>query len=146
MAFQFPLATVLRLRIMIEEREEGLLQKILLNIAGVFADIERIDVQLEECEALRHADTLKPHLGLHLHASYGEIKQLKERRQECEVQLQKLEAERDVQVTIYESARRDREMLSDMREEKRMAYEAEATKREQRILDDTYIARRGRGI
>jgi len=36
-------------------------------------------------------------------------------------------------------------MLTDMREKKRTAYDAEMNKREQKTLDDNYISRRGRG-
>ncbi len=35
-------------------------------------------------------------------------------------------------------------MLTDMREKKRTAYDIEINKREQKILDDNYISRRGR--
>ena len=35
-------------------------------------------------------------------------------------------------------------MLTDMREKKRTAYDSDMSKREQKTLDDNYIARRGR--
>jgi hypothetical protein len=35
-------------------------------------------------------------------------------------------------------------MLTDMREEKRTAYESDLARGEQKTLDDNYIARRGR--
>jgi hypothetical protein len=60
------------------------------------------------------------------------------------VQIQKLEQARDVQLLIYEAARRDREMLTDMRQKKRIAYDSDVSRSEQRILDDNYNARRGR--
>ena len=43
MAFKFPLATVLRVRGIIEEREEGVLQKILFDISQTFDGLERTD-------------------------------------------------------------------------------------------------------
>ena len=61
------------------------------------------------------------------------------------VVIQKREEARDRQLIIYEAARRNREMLTDMREKKRAAYDAETNKREQKALDDNYISRRGRG-
>jgi len=39
MAFQFSLATVLRVRGIVEEREEGILQKILSDISKIFDDL-----------------------------------------------------------------------------------------------------------
>ena len=47
MAFHFSLATVLRVRTIIEEREEGKLQRILFDISKVFDDLERIDGNTE---------------------------------------------------------------------------------------------------
>jgi flagellar export protein FliJ len=144
MAFQFSLATVLRVRGIIEEREEALLQKILFDISKIFEDLERIDVQLAETDASRQADVLKPCIGLHIHASYGKVKELKQRRIDLAAQIQKLEQARDKQLLVYDAARRDREMITDMREKKRTAYDSDVSKREQKILDDNYIARRGR--
>jgi flagellar export protein FliJ len=144
MAFEFSLATVLRVRGIIEEREEGILQKILFDIAKIFDDLERTDAALAETDASRHADILKPCIGLQVHASYGELKQLKQHRKDLEGEIQKLEEARDGQLIVYEAARRNREMLTDMREKKRTAYDADANKREQKALDDNYIARRGR--
>jgi flagellar export protein FliJ len=145
MAFHFSLATVLRVRVIIEEREEGILQKVLFNISKVFDDLERIDARIVEADDSRHAEVLKPCIGLEVHAYYGEVNELKQRRKDLEEKIQKLEEARDRQLSIYEAARRNREMLTDMREKKRTAYDAEANKREQKALDDNYISRRGRG-
>ena len=145
MAFHFSLATVLRVRAIIEDREEGILQKILFDIAKVFDDLERIDARIAEADDLRHAEVLKPCIGLEVHAYYGQLKELKLRRKDLEDKIQKLEQARDRQLVIYEAARRNREMLTDMREKKRTAYDSETNKREQKALDDNYISRLGRG-
>jgi flagellar export protein FliJ len=144
-AFHFSLATVLRVRVIIEEREEGILQKLLFNISKVFDDLERIHTQIEEADESRHAEILKPCIGLDVHACYDQVKELKQRRKELEDKIQKLEEARDKQLAVYEAARRNREMLTDMREKKRTAYEIEMNKQEQKTLDDNYISRRGRG-
>ncbi len=144
MAFQFSLATVLRVRKIIEEREEGKLQKILFDISTIFDHLERNDAELTECDASRHADVSKSFIGLQVHDSYGKVRQIKERRKDLERRIEKLEQARDEQLIIYDAARRDREMLTDMREKKRSAYESDMNKREQSTLDDNYIARRGR--
>lgn len=144
MAFRFSLATVLRVRRIIEEREEAILQKILFDISKIFEDLERNEAQLAETDALRQADVLKTCIGLEIHASYGEVKELKQRRKDLAAQIQELEQARDRQLAVYEAARRGREILTDMRERKRTAYDIDLSKREQKILDDNYIARRGR--
>jgi flagellar FliJ protein len=144
MAFHFSLATVLRVRVIIEEREEGILQKILFDISKVFDDLERVDTRIQEADDFRHEEVLKPCIGLNVRAYYGDMKELKQHRKDLEDRIQKLEEARDKQLGIYEAARRNREMLTDMREKKRTAYEIEMNKREQKILDDNYISRRGR--
>jgi flagellar export protein FliJ len=145
MAFQFSLATVLRVRGIIEDREEGILQKIISEISRILDDLERTDDQLTALDASRDADVFKPRIGIQVHASYGEVNELKQRRKDLEEQIQKLEQARDEQLIVYEAARRDREMLTDMCEKKRTAYDSDMSKREQKTLDDNYIARRGRG-
>jgi flagellar export protein FliJ len=144
MAFEFSLAAVLRIRGIIEEREEGILQKILFDIAQAFETLERADMQLAQSDASRVEELLKPSLGRQVHAAYSELRELKERREELATQIRKLELARDGQLLVYEAARRDREMLTDMREKKRTAYESDINRREQKTLDDNYIARRDR--
>jgi len=145
MAFEFSLATVLRVRAIIEEREEGILQRILFDISSICDDLERTDALLAESNASRHADVFKPCIGLQVHASYGQVKELKQRRQDLARQIQKLEQEREGQIIVYQAARRDREMITDMFEKKRSAHDAGVNLREQKALDDNYNARRGRG-
>lgn len=144
MPFQFSLATVLRIREILEEQEERMLQKILFEIAQTIEAIERIDAELVEQDAARCAEIHKSVVGYDVHASYGQVQQLKQLRKDLEAKAEKLEELRDRQVKIYETARRNREMLTDMRAEKRNAYEVEVSKGEQKVLDDNFIARRGR--
>jgi len=51
---------------------------------------------------------------------------------------------RDRQIIVYEGARRSREMLTDMHDEQRSVFDSDTSRREQKTLDDNYIARRGR--
>jgi flagellar FliJ protein len=144
MAFQFSLATVLRVRGIIEEQEERMLQKILSEIVRSNEALALTDAAIAKSDASRCADAFKPLLGHHLHASYGEVKELKENRKNIEEQINKLEQLRDRQIKIYEKARQNREMLSDMREEKRKEHESEIARLAQKTLDGIFISRRGR--
>jgi flagellar export protein FliJ len=144
MAFQFSLATVLRARGVLEEREERMLQKILFEISQTLETLARTDAEIAGSDTARCADVFKPFLGRNVHASYGEVKDLKQSRDDLQSKIEKLEQLRDRQRVVYEGARRNREMLSDMREEKRGVYESDVARREQKTLDDNYIARRGR--
>ena len=144
MAFQFSLDTVLRVRGIVEEREERILQKILFEISQSLETLTRTDVEIAESDASRRADVFKSNIGHHLHASYGAVRALKQNRKDLEGQIAKLEQLRERQLIVYAAARRNREMITDMREEKRGAYDSDMARREQKTLDDNYIARRGR--
>jgi flagellar export protein FliJ len=144
MAFQFSLATVLRVRGILEEREERLLQTILCEISQTQESLARAEAELEGSDASRRAEIFKRSLGHNVHASYGGVKQLKESKEGLEARIEKLKQLRDRQLIVYQQARRNREMLTDMREEKRTAYESDMARDEQKTLDDNYIARRGR--
>jgi flagellar export protein FliJ len=144
MAFQFSLDTVLRVRGIVEEREERLLQKILFEIAQTLESIAGIDAEIAKADASRNAEIFMPSIGHNLHASYGDLKSLKQRRLELAGNVEKLEGLRDRQFIVYAEARRNREMLTDMLEEKRGLYNGLLARSEQKTMDDNYIARRGR--
>jgi flagellar FliJ protein len=144
MAFQFPLGTVLRFRSILEEREERMLQQILYEISQTKDFLALTDADIAQSDSARSANVFKPFIGRNIHASYGEVKEFKQSRENLVGQLEKLEQLRDRQLAVYAGARRNREMLTNMREEKRGVYESDMARREQRVLDDNYIARRGR--
>ena len=114
-----------------------MLQRILFEISQVQETLARIDAQIADSDASRCAAVFKPFIGHDLHASYGEVKKLQQSRKD-------LEQLRDMQFIAYAAARRDREMLTEMREEKRSVYDSEMVRSEQQTVDDNYIARRGR--
>lgn len=144
MAFQFSLAQVLRVREVLEEREERTLQQILVELAQSRECLADTVSEIAKTDDSRRSNILKPYMGLHIHAIYGEAEQLKKKRMEIESRIEKLEVLRERQLAAYDVARRNREMLTDMREEKCGVYEALASRREQKIVDDNYISRRGR--
>jgi flagellar FliJ protein len=144
MSFEFSLATVLRVRGILEEREERMLQKILFEIAQAREALACADAAIAESDASRRADIFKPFIGRNLHASYGAVNELQQNRKNLEEKIAKLEQLRDRQIAVYEKARRNREMLTNMHEEKRSAYESDLARLQQKTIDDNYIARRGR--
>lgn len=145
MAFQFSLATVLRVRIIREEREERMLQQILHRINLTMQSIHEVDAQMEHANRARGSELFKPVAGRQVHNEYGEISYLRESRKALCGQLEQLEQLKEKQFVIYEAARREREMLTEMHEKKRGVYDFEMARREQKTLDDNFVARRGRG-
>jgi flagellar export protein FliJ len=145
MGFHFSLDSVLRIRGIVEEQEERMLQKILFEIAQTLEGIERTNSEIAGLDASRSADVFKTFVGYNIHASYEQVVALKERRKELEQKLEKLEQLRDRQLVVYTGARRNREMLTNMCEEKRGVYETDMARREQKTVDDNHMARRDRG-
>jgi flagellar export protein FliJ len=144
MGFQFSLATVLRVRRIHEEREERMLQQILFQVAQTRQALTETDLAICRANDLRVEETVKSLIGRDIHDAYGKIEQLKLDRHQLVGRLEKLDELKEMQVKIYDAAQQSREMLTDMREKKRASYDSEAARREQSVLDDNYIARRGR--
>jgi flagellar FliJ protein len=144
MSFQFPLATVLRVRGVVEEKEERMLQQIIAEIAQTREVLSHIAVEIAETDASRRAEVFKTRVGHNIHATYGRMNELKQNRKILEDQLVKLEELRDRQIAVYETARRNREVLTSMHDEKRSAYDSDLARNEQKTIDDNFIARRGR--
>jgi flagellar export protein FliJ len=144
MGFHFSLNAVLRVRGIVEEREERILQTILHEIAQTRETIAHIEARIAESNAALCAGFLKPVIGHKIHAVYGELEELKQSRKNCQEKLRKLEELRDKQLLVYSKARQDREVLADMCEKKRKAYESDIAHIGQKILDDIFISRRGR--
>ena len=145
MAYQFPLDAVLRIRGIVEEQEERMLQKILFEITQTLESIELVDAELVGSNASRRADVFKAFIGHNVQASYEKVMELKQRRKDLQEKLGKLEQLRDRQLVVYRGARQNREMLTNICAEKRDAYELDMARREQRTLDDNHMARRERG-
>jgi flagellar biosynthesis chaperone FliJ len=142
MAFQFTLHSVLRARIVVEEREERLLQKILVEIAQCSREITRLDEEMVSVNKDRVGNVNQQTLGRTLHGQYGEMQELGRVRNLLIGQVEKLEELKAMQLSVYNTARQNRELLTDMRATKREAYDTDLSRREQSVLDDNFIARR----
>jgi flagellar export protein FliJ len=144
MAFRFPLATVLRVKENIEEREERALQKIQLEMERVRREIEELSAHLENAHDAREQAMQRTIPAGHLHTMLWEARAAAEKKKVLLHTLQILEEQRDQQMKIYQAAHRDRETLTGMFDEQRDAYEQEQTRTQQKHLDDIFIARRQR--
>jgi len=142
MAFEFTLQAVLRARILVEEREERLLQKILIEIAQCAREIARLDAEMERANSARKHAVQQSSLGRTLHGQYGEMQELRRVRELLSAQIDKFEELKDTQLRVYYTARQNRELLTEMRLTKREIYNTDLARREQGTLDDNFIARR----
>ncbi|QMV17523.1 hypothetical protein GOB94_01475 [Granulicella sp. 5B5] len=141
MAFRFPLTTVLRVRILREEHEERILQNILQEITRTRRSILKIKAELRSAW-YSAPDFSGQTSGRELHLSERDAKQLEAYLKELEQQLEKLEQLKETQLLRYQTARQDRELLGEMCERHHAACSLAAAKREQRSIDDAFMARR----
>jgi flagellar export protein FliJ len=142
MAYRFPLAAVLRLREIHEQREERLLTQILAQVTQAREAIVSLDRQIAEASARRETELLQRTPAAQLHAAYGMSALLKERKQFTADQLAQFEQLRDKQIKTYQAAHQAREVLSTMRQKQRDSFIAEQARHQQKALDDMFIARR----
>jgi flagellar export protein FliJ len=144
MAFQFSLAVVLRLREVMEKREERALQSIQLDVSRTLQAIEELSVAIGGAQQARETAMQQTISGGHLHSLLWEEQVAEQGLRLLLGKLQVLEQEREKQMKVYQAAHRDREMLSDMMEKQKDIYEREWLREEQKRLDDIFMARRHR--
>lgn len=141
MGFRFPLATVLRLREIAEEREERLLGQILYRIAQVRQNLIDIAERRQNLISTRESDLHISRPAAQLQSSYGQLDALELAKKQAEEQLAKLETLRSQQLVIYRTAHRDREVLAGMRTKQKDKYQADRSLREQKDMDDNFVSR-----
>ena len=144
MAFEFSLATVLRVRDIVEQREERLLQRIQQQIAQTLQALAETNADISRWNVRGTTELFSLSVGRDFQASYAALQQLKLSREELLGQLEKLKQLREIQLTVYRASRCEREMLTDMRDKKRAVYNSGMTRRAQSTLDDNFVARQRR--
>ena len=145
MPFQFPFASVLRFRESIEKREEVALQTIQLEIARVRRRIDELTDEMTRVWQKREKALQKAIQANRLQTMQIEINAVVEAKQKLSETLQTLKLQRDEQMKNYRTARRQRQILTDLLAQKKSAYEQEQTRREQKMLDDIVAVRWQRG-
>jgi flagellar export protein FliJ len=144
MAFRFPLATVLRVRESIEQREERGLQRIQLEMARVARQIEELNEAMAKAHAAREQALRRTMPGGELQSMLWQVQASLEVKKALLVTLQGLEELRLQQMKVYQTAHRDHETMINMFNEQRNAYDVEQARSEQKYLDDIFMARRHR--
>jgi len=142
MGFRFPLATVLRVREIAEDREERRLAYILSQIGRARQSLREVQTQNSNLILVREAQIRKQLSAAQLQISYNQLRALEIMQKEIQSQLSNLETLRDQQTKIYEAAHRDREVISGMREKQLGRFQYEQARREQNSMDDTFASRR----
>jgi flagellar biosynthesis chaperone FliJ len=145
MAFLFALATVMRVRESIEQREECALQKIQLEMARVARQIEELTEAMAKAHVAREQALKRTMPGGELQSMLWQVQTAVEGKKTLLVTLQGLEEMRLQQMKVYQAAHRDHETMINMCNEQREVYEIEQARSQQKYLDDIFMARRHRG-
>jgi len=145
MSFHFPLAAVLRYRESIEQREYFALERTQQEIARVEARIYQLEQESAKATRDRALDLAKGTRAADVHSAYEYQTALERQLDALRALLQELKTKWRQQLAAYDLARRNRETLERLREKQLDAYRREQAKREQAVMDDTFLSRRRRG-
>jgi len=142
MPFHFPLATVLRYRESIEQRERLALEKIQQEIAGIELQIRQTDDACSAASENRVAGLAHGTTAAEMQAAYEYQKALEQLSAILRARLQDSKKKWQQQLVVFEAARRNRETLEKLRQQQREVYNREQAKREQAAADDLFLSRR----
>ncbi len=141
MGFRFSLAPVLRLREGLEKREELALHKVELEVAMVKRRIDRLTEELAQASNEREEALQKWMRAAQLKNLQDEMNASVELRRNLLETLVELKNKREIQMNVYQAARVDRRILSDLRKQKLGAWEQDQLRNQQKQLDDMFAAR-----
>ena len=140
MGFRFSLAQVLRLREGVEKREELALQTAEFEVARVQRRIDKLTTELAQTSKEREAALQMWMRAAQLKNFQDEMNASVEVRRNLLDTLAELKTKREIQMKLYQAARVERRMLSDLRKQKLSAWEQDQTRNEQKQLDDTFCS------
>jgi flagellar export protein FliJ len=145
MAFRFTLASVLAVRESLERREELALMKIQLEMARVRHEIEKVDAELAEAQRIREESMRQPIPAAQLQSMLYAAEAATDRKKKLLAALMELERRRGEQMRTYQTVRRARQVLTDLRAQHLEAWELEQARAQQKMLDDIFVSRNQRG-
>lgn len=142
MPFRFSLEAVLHFRRSLERQQEQRLRAANQQVARGQQGMEQIDVRRRGLQAEQTRDLVAGVTAAELRFGLQCEAELLRQRRELEQQLGRLRQWRDQQREIFQQARRARQTLENIREQQWKQYQQDASRREQRNLDDLFLLRR----
>jgi flagellar export protein FliJ len=141
MPFRFRLDAVLRFRESVELTEEATLHRIVRELAEIQLELQQVDLKQAQLREKREHDLARKLPGVHLLEITEREQELRQAADRLRQQLQQLDLQRVKQLAIYKSAHQDRQVLSELREQQQRSYGLDQRRREQKMLDDMFLAR-----
>jgi len=145
MGFRFTLASVLRFREGIEKREELSLQRVQFEAARVRRRNDELTEELTKAGNEREEALQGCIQAFRLKNLQDEMNAALEARQALLETLATLKKQSQEQMKIYQAARVDRRMLTDLQKKQLEAWEQNQHRIEQKRVDDAFTARMQRG-
>ena len=142
MPFRFNLQSVLEYRKTVERAEELALYRIVQQIADVHLEIRHIATNQGSLREQRDRELTRGMHGVYLQELDEQEMRLTRSADALRAKLESLEISRQKQLAALQSARRDREVLNRIREERFERYQQEQLRQTQKMLDDLFLARK----
>jgi len=143
MPFRFKLDAVLRFRESVERTEEAILRRLVGEIADVELEIKQVDLKQIQLREQRERDLSQTVPGVHLTEIAEHEMLLRQVASDLRSQLAQLESKQIKQMAVYQAARQDRQVLSELRDRKQRAHVLDQRRQEQKTLDDLFLSRWG---
>ncbi len=144
MARPFPLTPVLRLREQKEQAEERALVAINADLQQVRAALARVEQEMARFGAVRQEITREVITAAHHQMLALQWRSLQEAHAQLKVRLQSLEKSRAEQQQSFLLAKRQRETLSELRQQYKDRVEEKAEQSERKRIDDLFSSRHAR--
>jgi len=140
MPFRFSLESVLGLRKSLEKIEEIALHRIVQEITDVNLKIRQLELRQNSLREQRDRDLARSLPAAHLQDLAEQEMWLTKSAEAMRALLRELEAKRLEQLAKFQKAHLEREVLSEVREQKYNSYQREQLRQEQKQRDDLFLA------
>jgi flagellar export protein FliJ len=144
MPFQFSLAAVLRYRESVEHAEFLALEKLQHAISAIEHKIRQVEESRVVAAQTRGAELTRGVQAAHLQSAYEYEIDLERQHALLRTQLRDARSKWQQQLHSFQAARRKRELLQNLRDQRADIYNREQAKREQNVVDDIFLARHKR--
>jgi flagellar export protein FliJ len=141
MPFRFPLEAILHFRNSVEHQQELRLRAANQQVARIRHLSEQLERRVHDNEKQRSGQLGAGVTAAELQFSLLCESVLQQQIQELRRELVRVQALRDQQQRIYRQARREREILENLRERQLRAYQLESARRAQKEVDDLFLLR-----
>lgn len=134
---------LLRVRLQKEQAEERKLAAAIKQLKIAQAELENLSMGLKQITARRLGEVHCIGPNTHHQAVEADSKSLWQRCADQVTEIEKLRVAQAVQMSVYLSAHREREVAEDLNKRRCDALEAGRQLREQKLTEDLFLARRG---